>query len=335
MSVRRLIKSGLWFFAPPLRHVRHLLSPGARALSAGAHSSARLTGGGHLVVTDRAVVGRRTRLTVPHNATLELGSAAWLGDDCDVSVNRYVSIGAHTSLQDRTIILGDVILGAGCACGPNLYISSSWHRFEDSPSEPIRWQDRRASLSTPNDEGSHPVEVGDDCWIGINVVISPGVTVGRGCVIGANSVVTRDVPPYTVVAGAPAKPLRKRLEFVPPSSLRADNVEDLPYFYSGFRQWSDEYSSLQEALEHQGWAAYGKFKLAVSAPLGFRFCLDVYAPTAGTLQHGSQLLTIAPGETTFSLSAEPDADGLLAFNWNPAREDERSFLAVRGFRQEK
>ena len=55
-----------------------------------------------------------------------------------------------------------------------------------------------------------PVYIGDDVWIGDRVIILPGVHVGDGCVIAAGSVVTKDVPRYTVVGGVPAKVIRER-----------------------------------------------------------------------------------------------------------------------------
>lgn len=54
------------------------------------------------------------------------------------------------------------------------------------------------------------VKIEDDCWIAANSVILAGVTIGRGTVIAAGSVVTKDVPPYSIVAGVPAKVIKKR-----------------------------------------------------------------------------------------------------------------------------
>ncbi|MCA2470966.1 MULTISPECIES: CatB-related O-acetyltransferase, partial [Vibrio] len=54
--------------------------------------------------------------------------------------------------------------------------------------------------------------IGDAVWIGMRAMIMPGVTIGEGAVIAANSVVTKNVPPYTVVAGAPAKPIKTRFD---------------------------------------------------------------------------------------------------------------------------
>ena len=54
-----------------------------------------------------------------------------------------------------------------------------------------------------------PITIGDDAWLGTGSIIFPNIRIGQGSVVGAGSVVTRDVPPFTIVAGAPAKPIRK------------------------------------------------------------------------------------------------------------------------------
>ena len=84
--------------------------------------------------------------------------------------------------------------------GPDCLIYTVMHRF-DRTDIPMREQGY-----TP----VRPVVIGDDCWIGSRVTIMPGVTLGRGCVVGAGAVVTRDVPPYAVVAGVPARVVRYR-----------------------------------------------------------------------------------------------------------------------------
>lgn len=58
-------------------------------------------------------------------------------------------------------------------------------------------------------EFGHPIRIEEDCWIGANVTVLPGVTIGKGCTIGAGSVVTRDIPPYSVAVGAPARVIKK------------------------------------------------------------------------------------------------------------------------------
>jgi acetyltransferase-like isoleucine patch superfamily enzyme len=58
-------------------------------------------------------------------------------------------------------------------------------------------------------EYAKEVTIGNDCWIGGNTVIMPGVTIGNGCTIGAGSVVTKDIPPFSVAIGSPARVVKK------------------------------------------------------------------------------------------------------------------------------
>ena len=54
--------------------------------------------------------------------------------------------------------------------------------------------------------------IGNDVWIGYDAIIMPGVKIGDGAIIGTRAVVTKDIPPYTIVCGVPAKPIRKRFD---------------------------------------------------------------------------------------------------------------------------
>ena len=70
--------------------------------------------------------------------------------------------------------------------------------------------------------------IGNDVWIGFEAVILAGVTIGDGAIIGARAVVTKDVPPYTIVGGVPAKPIRKRFSDEDIAALMALKWWDLP-----------------------------------------------------------------------------------------------------------
>lgn len=76
--------------------------------------------------------------------------------------------------------------------GPNVHIYTAGH--ETSVLSRIKFV-----------EFGHAIKIEDDCWIGGNVTILPGVTIGKGTTVGAGSVVTKSIPPYSVVLGAPAK----------------------------------------------------------------------------------------------------------------------------------
>lgn len=165
--------------------------------------------------------------------SIELGRNVYVGRRVQLAANAgmKLSIGEDTSIQDNSIILGDVRIERHCLIAFNVYASSGQHLFDEQPTWLIRDQDalrRRGSLR------SRPIHVEEDCWIGYGVVIMPGVYIGRGAVVGANTVVTGDVPPYSVQAGSPNREIRRRFDFDPPASLDALNENHHPYFYAGF-----------------------------------------------------------------------------------------------------
>ncbi len=91
-----------------------------------------------------------------------------------------------------------VEIGDHCMFANGCFVSDANHRFDD-PERPVPWQ----GFTTRG-----PTRIGDNVWCGANVVITDGVTVGERCVIGANSVVTRDLPAFSVASGAPARVIR-------------------------------------------------------------------------------------------------------------------------------
>lgn len=178
----------------------------------------------------RCMISKHTNIVIHDKGFLSLNDDVYIGRNVEIGSDD-ITIGFDTSLQDRCILLGTIKIGAGCILAPNIFISSGGHHFEINPYLPIREQDVIGVKSVPH----KPVIIEDDCWIGINSIIMPGVVIGKGSVIGAGSIVTKNIPPYSVSVGAPTKVIRKRLEFSPLKELLPENESSLPYFYSGFR----------------------------------------------------------------------------------------------------
>ena len=106
--------------------------------------------------------------------------------------------GTFLNLGVQVAAVDLVEIGEHCMFANHCFITDANHRFDD-PDKPVPWQGFTSK---------GPTRVGDNVWCGANVVITSGVTIGERCVIGANSVVTTDLPPRSIAAGAPAKVLR-------------------------------------------------------------------------------------------------------------------------------
>lgn len=109
-----------------------------------------------------------------------------------------------------------LIIGKFCsiACGAKFLFNSANHNLSSLSTYPFpiffeEW-DLDAKDVTDAWDNKGDIVIGNDVWIGYEAVILPGVTIGDGAVIGTCAVVTKDVPPYTIVGGVPAKPIRKR-----------------------------------------------------------------------------------------------------------------------------
>jgi acetyltransferase-like isoleucine patch superfamily enzyme len=120
-------------------------------------------------------------ITAPGHARVTIGEGSFLNLGVMVAAQRSVEIGDHCMLAN------------GC------FVSDASHRYDD-PDVPVTWQ---------GFESKGPTRIGDNCWLGANVVVTGGVTIGERCVVGANSVVTHDLEPFSVAAGAPARVLRR------------------------------------------------------------------------------------------------------------------------------
>ncbi len=95
---------------------------------------------------------------------------------------------------------GGLVIGDGAEFGPYTMIHTANHNSDDPyrPATEQGWRD------------DPPMEIGRNCWIGMGTCILPGVRIGEGCIVGAGSVVVKDIEPFTVAVGNPARPIRTR-----------------------------------------------------------------------------------------------------------------------------
>ncbi len=109
-----------------------------------------------------------------------------------------VVIGDHTRVGLHNTIIGPVTIGSHVNLAQGITVTALNHNFADA-----------ALRIDQQGVATRPVVIADDVWVGANAVILPGVTIGRHSVVAAGAVVCRDVPPYTLVGGVPARELKQ------------------------------------------------------------------------------------------------------------------------------
>lgn len=113
-----------------------------------------------------------------------------------------------------------LMVGKFCsiACGAKFIFTSANHSLKSLSTYPfpIFFEEWGLDVSDITDawDNKGDIIVGNDVWIGYEAVILSGVTIGDGAIVGSRAVVTKDIPPYTIVGGVPAKPIRKRFDDV-------------------------------------------------------------------------------------------------------------------------
>jgi carbonic anhydrase/acetyltransferase-like protein (isoleucine patch superfamily) len=149
----------------------------------------------------------QTPIRLKNSSQIVVGSGVFVGGGSWLQVlDEYTGdepalvIGDGTSVVGRCVLsaAASVRLGANVLLARNVYISDHSHRFDDT-TLPVLAQGV-AKIE--------PVEIGDGAWLAENVVVLPGVRIGRGSVVGANSVVADDVPDYCVAVGQPARVIK-------------------------------------------------------------------------------------------------------------------------------
>lgn len=164
----------------------------AAYLAVARHLPASTHVGGSAARRARNVLARQMLVRCGSNVNVEHGARFGSG--------RQVIVGDNSGLGIDCDIAGPVEIGRNVMMGPRVTILTMNHDFSDT--------------SRPMIEQGHtenrPVVVEDDVWIGVGVILLPGVRVGRGAVVGAGAVVTKSVAPWSVVGGNPARVIGAR-----------------------------------------------------------------------------------------------------------------------------
>ena len=146
-----------------------------------------------------SVVHRSARMDTPPYRKFSLGDYSVIESfACINNAVGDVIIGDHTRIGLHNTIIGPVTIGSHVNLAQGITVTALNHNFEDSDK---RIDEQGVSTT--------PVIIEDDIWIGANAVILPGVTIGNHSVVAAGAVVTKNVPPHSLVAGVPAKIIKQ------------------------------------------------------------------------------------------------------------------------------
>ncbi len=156
---------------------------------------------------------------------------------CDCRFGRYTQVGEQSRLDDCLIDdysylqhycdLASTDVGKFANIASMVRINPGFHPIDWPTLHHFNYRRRMFGMAAEDDADffawrrRQRVVIGNDTWIGHGVVIMPGVRIGNGAVVGSNSVVTKDVPPYAIVAGAPARIIRQRFPRAIAESLNA------------------------------------------------------------------------------------------------------------------
>jgi acetyltransferase-like isoleucine patch superfamily enzyme len=149
-----------------------------------------------IFLDDRVFVGQYSYLD-RGTSLLRLGNDVHLTRSCTLRAEkRRITVHDGAGINMRSFLDGNggVEVGPDALLSPGVQVISGNHIFDD-PDVPIKYQGTAYGKVT----------IGEDCWLGTNVIVLPGVTIGRGAVVGAGAVVTKDIPEYSIALGIPAE----------------------------------------------------------------------------------------------------------------------------------
>lgn len=140
-----------------------------------------------IIAGDRVTIGKHAIIRPTNIYGSSIGEGLKIGNNSSIGPYSYIGCSGYIEIGDNVMM------------SPRVSIYAENHLF-DNPELTIKEQGVKREF----------VKIEDDCWIAANTVILAGVTIGRGSIIAAGSVVTKDIPPYSIVGGVPAKVIKSR-----------------------------------------------------------------------------------------------------------------------------
>lgn len=209
----------------------------------------------HVFLKMKNIKKKNTIKSYNVDRSIKLGKYSLIGKNVEISSN--VSVGDFTyfnSNQNWSIIESNTVFGKFCSIAPGVIIGVGNHDYKNVTTHPIVYnkyyfdkikkniiQLKQNGLVDANAE----TVIGNDVWIGMNANIKRGIKIGDGAIIGMNSVVTKDVPPYAIVAGVPAKIISYR--------FKEDEIKlllDNPWWNLDYEQLMEKYNYLYDINDY-------------------------------------------------------------------------------------
>lgn len=156
---------------------------------------------GPIAIVKKIVRGLRLNLyRISSGGKFTWGDNVWVGKGARISCPNYCRFGNNVGTGTDMIVEADLEIGDDVLISSRVSFISDDHRFDD-PQTTIFWNGRNPDCK---------IEIGGDNLIGNGVIVIGPVKIGKGCVVGSGAVVTKDLPPYTICVGTPAKPIKNR-----------------------------------------------------------------------------------------------------------------------------
>ncbi|WP_457423756.1 acyltransferase [Roseateles sp. P5_E7] len=171
-----------------------------------------------------AVAGKKRYLS--HGKDLHIGRGTRLWAPVQIKIGDHVYIGKHVHIEANAVI-GNFCLIANRVA----FVGRHDHDYKRL-GFPVRYSPWIGSRRFQNSHLAEMVEVQDDCWVGYGAIVLTGVTIGRGSIVAAGSVVVRDVPSYSVVAGVPARVVGQRFSTVSERNQHEQQIRDGRFAFS-------------------------------------------------------------------------------------------------------